>query len=599
MDQHTPALIATIAVGLSLAFLLGMAARRLHLPTLVGYLAAGVLIGPYTIGYVADAEVAAELAQLGIVLLMFGTGIHFSIKDLLAVRSVAIPGAIGHRLLTTIVGIGVGIALGWGFVGGLVLGLAISVASTVVLLRALIERGELDSVQGRVAVGWLIVEDIVTVIILVLLPSAAPILTGVGGSFLEALGDLAYALLQASIFAAIMLFAGMRLAPRILDLVARERSRELFVLAVLALALGVSYLGYQVFGVSLALGGFLAGAVVSESDLSHQAAAEAQPLRDSFSVLFFVSVGMLVDPGWIITHPLPVLLVTAVVIGVKSVAAYGVVAGLGYPSRVGVTVGAALSQVGEFTFILVGLGVTLGLVPSDALQVVVAAALISISLNPLVFRLVDPVTRWAEGVPLLQRLSRRADADIEVLDRAHPEEQLRNHAIVCGHGRVGRLVTSAIERRGFGYVVLTDDRHETARLRERGTTTLFGDAANPDLLAHARITEARLLIVAIRDEHATRLIVERARELAPRIPVVVRTHNEQERDAFVAMGGDIQAILGELEVAVQMTRYVLTRFGVSMREAEAVAQGLRGPVRRSWTAPRSTFTRGPGSDGSP
>lgn len=596
MDQHTPALIATIAVGLSLAFVLGMAARRLRLPTLVGYLAAGVLIGPYTIGYVADAEVATELAELGVVLLMFGTGIHFSIKDLLAVRNVAIPGAVGQSLLTTLVGIGVGIMLGWGFVGGLVLGLAISVASTVVLLRALIERGELDSVQGRVAVGWLIVEDIFTVMILVLLPSAAPILTGEGGSFLQALGDLAYALLLAAIFAVIMLIAGMRLAPRILDMVARERSRELFVLAVLALALGVSYLGYQVFGVSLALGGFLAGAVVSESDLSHQAAAEATPLRDTFSVLFFVSVGMLVDPGWIITHPLPVLLVTAVVIAVKAVAAYSVVAAIGWPSRVGVTVGAALSQVGEFTFILVTLGVSLGLVPSDALQVVVAAALISITLNPLMFRLVDPVTRWAEGVPLLERLAHRADADVEVLDRSLPETDLRNHAIVCGHGRVGRLVTSALERRGFTYVVLTDDRHETARLRERGTTTLFGDAANPDLLKHAHITEARLLIVAIRDEHATRLIVERARELAPRIPVVVRTHNEHERDLFMAMGGDIQPILGELEVAVQMTRYVLTRFGVSMREAEAVAQGLRGPTRRAWTAPRSTFTRGTGGN---
>ncbi len=487
MDQHTPALIATIAVGLSLAFLLGMAARRLHLPTLVGYLAAGVLIGPYTIGYVADAEVAAELAQLGIVLLMFGTGIHFSIKDLLAVRSVAIPGAIGHRLLTTIVGIGVGIALGWGFVGGLVLGLAISVASTVVLLRALIERGELDSVQGRVAVGWLIVEDIVTVIILVLLPSAAPILTGVGGSFLEALGDLAYALLQASIFAAIMLFAGMRLAPRILDLVARERSRELFVLAVLALALGVSYLGYQVFGVSLALGGFLAGAVVSESDLSHQAAAEAQPLRDSFSVLFFVSVGMLVDPGWIITHPLPVLLVTAVVIGVKSVAAYGVVAGLGYPSRVGVTVGAALSQVGEFTFILVGLGVTLGRCHRmrsrswSRRRSSPSASTRSCSARRSGHAVGGRCAAAAAPQPSRRRRHRGAGPP-------HPEEQLRNHAIVCGHGRVGRLVTSAIERRGFGYVVLTDDRHETARLRSvarprcsatRPTPTCWPTPASP------------------------------------------------------------------------------------------------------------------------
>lgn len=597
MDHHTPVLIATIAIGLSLAFLLGMVVRRFRLPAILGYLVAGILIGPYTIGYVADAAVATELAELGVVLLMFGTGIHFSIRDLLAVRAVAIPGAIVQSLLTTVVGTVVGIMFGWGFVGGLVLGLAISVASTVVLLRAIIERGELDSIQGRVAVGWLIVEDIFTVIVLVLLPPLAPILTGAGGSLLPALQDLAVAIVLAVIFAGIMLVAGTRLIPRILDLVARERSRELFVLAVLTLALGVSFVGYEVFGVSLALGGFLAGAVVSESDLSHQAAAEATPLRDTFSVLFFVSVGMLVDPGWVVTHLVPVLLVTAVVIGVKFAAAYGVVLGLGYPSRIGLTIGAALAQVGEFTFILVALGVTLALIPTEALQLVVAVALISITLNPLMFRLVDPLTRKAEERPALERLARRSDADVAALDRSHPEEQLRNHAIVCGHGRVGRLVTAALERRGFSYVVVTDDRHETVRLRDRGVTTLFGDAANAELLEHARISEARILIVAIRDEHSTRLIVERARELMPRLPMVVRTHNEQERDLFMDMGGDIQAVLGELEVAVQMTRYVLTRLGVSMREAEAVAQGLRGPTRRSWGPPRSTFTRGPGPGG--
>lgn len=597
MDHHTPVLIATIAVGLSLAFILGMVARRLRLPTLIGYLAAGVLIGPSTIGYVADTAVAAELAELGVVLLMFGTGIHFSIRDLLAVRRVAVPGALGHRLIVTVVSIPVGVVLGWGVVGGLVLGLAISTASTVVLLRAIIEQGELDSIPGRVAVGWLIVEDLLTVAILVVLPSAAPILTGEGGSLVAALEGLVLAVALAVVFAGIVLIVGTRVVPRVLDLVARERSRELFVLAVLALALGVSFVGYEVFGVSLALGGFLAGAVVSESDLSHQAAAEATPLRDTFSVLYFVSVGMLVDPGWIVSHPVPVLVVTAVVIGVKSVAAYGVVLGLGYPSRIGMTMGAALSQVGEFTFILVTMGVTLGLIPADALQVAVAAALISITLNPLMFRLADPLTRWAVSVPVLERLGHRSLVDVATLDRDHPEERLRNHAIVCGHGRVGRLVSSALERRGFTYVVITDDRHETARLRAQGTITLFGDAANPDLLTHARIAEARLLIVAIRDEHATRLIVQRGRELAPRIPIVVRTHSELERDLFMDMGGDIQAVLGELEVGVQMTRYALTRLGVSMREAEAVAQGLRGPTRRVWSPRGSTFTRGSGGGG--
>jgi CPA2 family monovalent cation:H+ antiporter-2 len=599
VDHHTPVLIATIAIGLSLAFVLGMVARRLRLPTLIGYLAAGILVGPYTVGYVADAAIAAQLAEVGVILVMFGAGIHFSLRDLFAVRRIAVPGALLHRLTISLVGIGIGVAFGWGLTGGLVLGLAISTASTVVLLRAIIERGELDAIQGRVAVGWLIMEDIITLVILVLLPGAAPILTGEGGSFGTAIQELVVAILMGVAFTAALLIGGMRLVPRILDLVARERSRELFVLAVLTLALGVAVVGYEVFGVSLALGGFLAGAIVSESDLSHHAAAEAAPLRDMFSVLFFVSVGMMVDPGWIVSHPLPVLIVTAVVIGLKSAAAYGIVLGLGYPSRIGLTTGAALSQIGEFTFILVTLGVTLDLIPADALQVVVATALITITLNPLMFRLVDPLTRRVERVPVLERLARRSDADIAALDRTHPEEQLRNHAIVCGHGRVGRLVTSALDRRGFAYVVITDDRYETVRLRDKGVTTLFGDAANPELLEHARIADARILIVAIRDEHATRLIVDRARELAPRLPMVVRTHNEHERDVFVDMGGDIQAVLGELEVAVQMTRYVLTRLGVSMREAEAVAQGLRGPTRRSWGPVRSTFTRGQGPGSAP
>lgn len=586
---HEPVLIATIAIGLTLAFVLGMACRRLGLPAIIGYLLAGVVIGPHTAGYVADPDIATELAEIGVILLMFGVGIHFSMRDLLAVGPVAIPGALVQSLVATLVGAGLGVLMGWGLVGGVVLGLSISVASTVVLLRALIERGELDSVQGRVAVGWLIAEDLLTVLILVLLPSIAPLLTGTddgSGSTFGPLGDVVSAILATALFGALMLALGARVVPRVLDRVAMEHSREMFTLAVVALALGVAYAGYVVFGVSLALGGFLAGAVINESDLSHQASADAQPLQDSFSVLFFVSVGMLVDPAWIIAHPLPVVTVTLVVMGVKAIAAYGIVSALGYPSRVGVTVAAALSQVGEFSFILITLGVALGLVPGDALQLVVAAALVSISLNPVMFRLVDPVVRWLDEAPLARHLSRRSTRSLAALDRPHPETQLRGHAVVCGHGRVGRLVTSALERRSVPYLVITNDRHEARRLRDRGTPVLSGDAAIPALLEHARIREARVLVVAMRDGHAARLIVDRARDLAPRISVVVRTHSEHERDVFQGMG-DTEAVLGELEVAVQETRYALTRFGVSMREAEAIAQGLRGrraPAARA--APR-------------
>ncbi len=583
--EHEPVLIATIAVGLSLAFVLGMVCRRLRLPTLIGYLAAGVLIGPYTAGYVADAAVATELAEIGVILLMFGVGIHFSVRDLLAVRAIAVPGALGRILIVTIAGTAVGMLLGWGLVGGIVLGLAISVASTVVVLRAIIGRGELDSVQGRVAVGWLIVEDLFTVVVLVLLPSIAPLIGGTPDahpSDFGPVGHLAIAVVSAIVFAVVMLVLGARVVPWALDLVARERSRELFVLAVLALALGVSYVGYQVFGVTLALGGFLAGAAVSDSDLSHQAAAEAYPLRDAFTVLFFVSVGMLVDPAWIVANPLPVLLVSAVVIGVKWIATYGIVVGLGHSSRIGLTVAGASSQVGEFSFILVALGVTLGLVPDAALQVVVAAALVSITVNPVLLRMVDPLVVRFDALPRLRRLSERSVADVAVMDRSHPEDRLANHAVVCGHGRVGRLITSALDRRGLPYVVVTDDRYETMRLRGLGVPTLFGDAANPELLAHAHVAAARVLVVAIADAHAARLIVERGREMAPRISVVVRTHSESERDAFDAMGSAVRPVMGELEVAMQMTRYALTRFGVSMIEAEAVAQGLRGRAGRPW-----------------
>ncbi len=580
---HEPVVIATIAVGLTLAFVLGMVCRRLGLPTLIGYLLAGVVIGPYTAGYVADADIATELAEIGVILLMFGVGIHFSVRDLLAVGPVAIPGAIVQSLIATTVGAGVGVLLGWGVVGGVVLGLSISVASTVVLLRALLERGELDSVQGRVAVGWLIAEDLFTVLVLVLLPSVAPLLTGAGtasGGTYGPLQDLVGAIVAAGVFAAIMLLVGARVVPRILDLVALERSREMFTLAVVALALGVAHAGYELFGVSLALGGFLAGAVINGTDLSHQASADAHPLRDAFSVLFFVSVGMLVDPAWIVANPLPVAAVTGVVMFVKAVAAYAIVAALGYPARVGVTVAAALAQVGEFSFILVSLGLALGLVPPDALQVVVAAALISISLNPLMFRLVDPVLMRLERMPVLRRTSQRSSRSLATLELPHPEAQLRGHAVVCGHGRVGRLVTSALERRSFPYLVITTDRHEVRRLRERGTPVLSGDASIPALLSDARVAEARVLVVAIRDAHAARLVVQRARRMAPRVSVVVRTHSERERDAFQALG-DTQAVLGELEVAVQLARYTLTRFGVSMREAEAIAQGLRGRGGRS------------------
>ena len=598
--DHQGVLISTIAVGLSLAFVAGLVARRLGLPTVVGYLFAGVVIGPYTGGYSADVGIATELAEMGVILLMFGVGIHFSVRDLLAVRSVAVPGALAQILVVSALGTFVGLALGWPLSGAVILGITLSIASTVVLLRQLIELGELDSIQGRIAVGWLLVQDLVTVLILAVLPSIAPL---VGGHATESsapsvvadlgpLGELSWALLQIVVFGALMLVIGRRLVPPLLDLVARERSRELFILSVLALALGIAYGAAELLGVPLALGAFLAGAVVSESDTSHQAAADALPLRDAFAVLFFVSVGMLVDPAWIVANPLPVLAVTGVVVLGNATAAWSITTLMGYPSRVSLTLGAGLAQIGEFSFILMTLALLVGVVPPDAIQLVVAAALVSITLSPFLFRTVEPLARRADSVPFLLRLSRRSPADLAALDRTHPETRLRNHAIVCGHGRVGRLITSALDRRGFTYVVITTDRHDMARLRDQGTPVLYGDAADPALLTHAHLAEARVLIVAIANSHASRLIVDRAHELAPRVSVVVRTHSAGDLDAFQDMDGSVQPVMGEVEVAVQMTRYALTRFGVSMLEAEAVAQGLRGRGGRPRTPLRPTLGRG-------
>ena len=409
--EHGAPLIETIAIGLVAAFIGGLVATRLRLPTIVGYLLAGVAVGPFTPGLVADTETAKQLAELGVILLMFGVGIHFSIPDLLAVRGTAIPGAIGQILVATLLGVGLGVLLGWGLVGGLVLGLSVSVASTVVLLRALGERGELDTPQGRIAVGWLILEDLFTVLVLVLLPTLAPVLLGTGGSLADIALGLGLAVTKLALFAGLMLVGGVRVVPRILAHVERTGSRELFTLAVLAIAIGIAVTAYAVFGVSFALGAFLAGVVLNESETSHRAAEDALPLRDAFAVLFFVSVGMLFDPAFLLEQPLAVVLVVLLVIGAKAAAAFLIVALLRRPVRVALTVAAALSQVGEFSFILATLGLTLGLIPSDAFQLVVAAAIVSITLNPFLFRLVEPLESRIRARPALLRLVQGAAAE--------------------------------------------------------------------------------------------------------------------------------------------------------------------------------------------
>ena len=579
--DHEPVLITTIAVGLVAAFIGGLIARRLGLPPIVGYIVAGVVIGPFTPGLIADRGIATELAEIGIILLMFGVGIEFSLKDLMAVRGIAIPGAIAQTVVATLLGIGAGIAFGWGVGGGLVLGLAISVASTVVLLRAMTDRHELYTAQGRIAIGWLIVEDLLMVVVLVALPSIAPMLGGVASPTVAAdlgfgpAGALLLAFGKTALFAVLMVVAGVRLVPWLLAYVARQGSRELFTLAVLAIALGIAFVSSVVFGVSFALGAFLAGAVVGESDLSHQAAADALPLRDAFAVLFFVSVGMLVDPAYLLANPLPIVGVLLLIVVAKATLKFALVAVAGYPVRIGLTVGVGLAQIGEFSFILGTVGLSLGLLPDDGFQLIVAGALLSITLNPFLFDAIGPLEARLRGNAALSRWLDWRAGDLAILDPSADEIGLRGHAILCGFGRVGRMIGPALDRRGFSYVVVTLQRQEVEHLRARGIPAIYGDASNLEILERAHVRSARLVIVASSDAQASYLIVQRSVAANPGIDVVVRTHSDVEAVQLRAMSPKVRAIHGERELGVQMARYSLRRFGVPTTEAEAIAQGLR------------------------
>lgn len=577
--EHGGELITTIALGLTAAFLGGFLARRLRLPSIVGYLVAGVALGPFTPGVFADPDIATELAEIGVVLLMFGVGIHFSFRDLAAVRGIAIPGALVQIAVATVLGIGLGLLLGWGLIAGLILGLSLSVASTVVLLRGLMQRNALDTVHGRAAVGWLIVEDLFTVAVLVLLPSVALLTRGAGTEDVSLLIPLGEAALKATILAVVMVVVGTRVVPWVLLQVAREGSAEMFTLAVLAVALGIAFASSVVFGVSLALGAFLAGAVVGETDLSHKAAADALPLRDAFAVLFFVSVGMLLDPAYLMERPEAVLAVVALIVVGKALAAMGIVSLLGYPLRTGLTVGAGLAQIGEFSFILATAGVALDLLPAEAYQLVVAGSLISITLNPLLFAAIEPVDRWLKARP---RLRRRIDRGGGPLARPLPgDEPLRGHAVICGWGRVGRTVARALETRDFMYVVIEEHRRTVEALRGRGVRALYGDISDAELLAHADVGTARVLVFAAYDPPAAEFAVEHARRLNPRIEIVARVETPEESKRLLQRGAS-QTVEGERELAVQMARYTLRRFGVSSREVDSIAQGLR---RRPEPAP--------------
>ncbi|MEE7474941.1 YbaL family putative K(+) efflux transporter [Methylobacterium hispanicum] len=594
---HATELIAIIALGLVLAFLCGMLAQRLRLPPLVGYLLAGVLVGPYTPGFVGNSELAGQLAEIGVILLMFGVGLHFSIGDLMAVRAIALPGAIVQIAVATAMGGGLALLWGWGIGAGLVFGLALSVASTVVLLRALEERGLLDSDKGRIAVGWLIVEDLAMVLALVLLPALAPSLGGkaeeqshgaahaladfVGGLVGSGLADsiwltLGLTLAKVALFVALMLVVGRRFVPWLLDQAARTGSRELFTLCVLALALGLAFGSAELFGVSFALGAFFAGMVLAESDLSHQAAADSLPLQDAFAVLFFVSVGMLFDPFILIREPLSVLAVLGVIMLGKSLAAVAIVLVFKHPVGTALTIAASLAQIGEFSFILVTLGLSLKLLPTEGRDLILGGALLSITLNPLAFALAARVEAWLADRPELARRFERGGAD-SVAVTAETKAP-RRHAVVVGYGRVGSSIGKALETWDLPFVVIDRDRRRVLELREAGIEAVYGDALAPGILEAAGIGQARLLVSATPDSHQARRLVELAREANPRIDTLIRTHSDAERRRLEEEKVGL-VLMGERELAFGMTFYALRSLGLKDGEARLFVDAARAESR--------------------
>jgi len=559
--HHDTSLITTIAAALGLAMILGFVASRLRMPPLIGYLLAGIFIGPATPGFVADIELSRQLAEIGVMLLMFGVGLHFSLDDLLSVRRIAVPGALVQILAATALGMATATFWGWSIGAALVFGLSLSCASTVVLLRALEARGVLESINGRIAVGWLIVEDLAMVLVLV--PAFAGFLgnNNTPGQMLPA-GDmliqLGITLAKVAAFIALMLVIGRRLFPWMLWQVARTGSRELFSLCVIAAALGVAYGSAKLFGVSFALGAFFAGMMMRESEFSHRAADESLPLRDAFSVLFFVSVGMLFDPQVLIEQPAKVLAVTAIILVGKTLAAIALVLMFRYPLNTALTVGASLAQIGEFSFILAGMGVTLGLLPQQGYSLILAGALISIAFNPLAFAAIAPLQAWLRTRSEFARMLELRDDPLAQLPISVDQALLSGQVVLIGYGRVGRRIADALAERGIPFVVAEQNRELVEKLRAQHIPAVSGDASDPAVLIQAHVARASMLVIATPDTFNVRKMVETARTLNPAIEVVLRTHSDEE--AVLLQKEKVgKVFMGEHELAQGMARHVLDR----------------------------------------
>ena len=565
---HDSALIATVAVGIVVAFIFGVLAARIGMPPIVGYLLAGVAVGPFTPGYVANSGLASQLAELGVILLMFGVGLHFSLNDLIAVRRIVVPGALAQTTITTGVGVVIGRTWGWTWGSALLLGLSLGVAGTVVLLKGFERQDQLDSPAGRVAIGWLVVEDVTMVFALVLLPAIAAII-GASGAERMSTGALAlnlgYAVLKILGFVALMVVVGRRFVPWLLEQVARLGSRELFTLAVLTTALGIGTVAAELFGVSFALGAFFAGAVISESELSHRAAADALPMQDAFAVLFFVSVGMLFDPSVLLREAPRMLVLVGVIVVWKTLLTFGIVRGLGESPATAVIMGAGVGQIGEFSFIVAELGLSLGLLSKDAQALIVGAALVAITAN-------GPIL--AAASKLARRLGEKTEAEDLRLDEVH------DHVILVGYGRIGATVSEVLARAGAPQVIIEEQERVVADLRKRGAMAIQGDASRPDVLERARIRGAKLLIVTAPEPVRARRILEIARAVNPHITIAIRTHSANEQaflDHLLATAHDStgRAVYTEREAALSLAHYSLVALGRTDDEADYLVDSMR------------------------
>ncbi|HSG44519.1 MAG TPA: cation:proton antiporter [Anaerolineales bacterium] len=561
--MHEVMLLINIVVALVAAFIGGIVARRLGLPTIVGYLLAGIVIGPFTPGFVGDTGTISQLAELGVIFLMFGVGLHFSLSDLWKVRSVAVPGALIRIVITIFIGLWLSQLWGWSTASGIVTGLAISIASTVVLLRGLMDNALLNTPHGQAAVGWVVVEDIATVLILVLMPTLA----NSTGSFNWQ--GLALILLEAGAFILLIVFVGRRVIPWLLLSIAHTRSRELFILAILAITLGTAMGAAELFGVSLALGAFVAGIVVRESPLSHQVGADVFPFREAFAVLFFVSIGMLVNPMYLINNLRYILILTAIIVIGKALMVLFLGFIFPWRARTVLVLAFGLSQIGEFSFILGQAGLGLGLIDQNQYSLLLAGSLLSITLNPMMYRLITPTENLFRKIPILWRL-----LDHHHVVTAPVEEKIEGHVAIVGYGRVGRHIVNLLKQVEIPYLVIESDAERIQHLNEHGTPTLYGDASNSEVLTHARLEHARALVVAAPDEATSELIVASACDIAPKLPIIARATTVEGIKQLAQLGAK-EVIHPELEGGLEIVRHTLQVLDFPLNEIMRYMDAVR------------------------